>query len=451
MSKGRKWLKPLVKVSLVIAIILLLLIPLSMIRGLVKERRDLKTSTAELITEEVGGELMLVGPILVLPYEYEEVKLSNGEEETVKQRIEIHLIPETFTLRGRLEVEYRSLGIYRVPIFRAFIEGNGKFRRQVSDLYPSDVVPLPKENQFVVGIAHMEGIREISNLQWGSRQIDFRVNAENVAVGNGVSATVGEIAADDDADGGVFFFDMEIRGGTKAVFVPLGRSTVFELSGDWPSPSFLEGLLPSELELDDEGFNANWKIPEVSRPIQQYWDSSEVKKTDFAMHGLGVKLLEFVESYKKIERSIKYGLLFLLIPFVVFFLLETLARFRVHPMQYMMVGAADVLFYLLLLAISEHLGFDAAYLIAIVAVVLLISIYTHSIAHRATVNLEKIRSQFPAFAAYLAMPVGLGVSYFWLWLTLRSEDYALLLGSIGVFVILGILMLATRKIKWYSN
>jgi len=452
-KKGeKKWLGPFVKVLVVVAIMILLLIPLFMIKGLVEERRGLKTSAAEQIIEEVGGELKLVGPLLVLPYEYEETKRSGEEEEILRRQDEIHVIPETLTLRGRLEVEYRSLGIYRAPVFRAFIDGNGKFRTQVGDLYPSYAVPLPEENHFIVGIEHMEGIRGISDLQWGDRQIRFLADAGNLAVGNGVNAAVGKIEASDGIDAVDFSFDMEISGGSRANFVPLGRDTVFELSGDWPSPSFLENLLPSELDRSDEGFSASWKIPEVSRPIQPSWKSSEVETAiGSRIHSLGVKLLEPVENYKKIERSNKYGLLFLMIPFAVFFLLETLARLRVHPMQYMMVGAANVVFYLLLLAISEHLGFDAAYLIAAAAVVSLISIYAYSITRAGYSELEEGRPLLSARAAYLSMPVILSAAYFWLWLTLSSEDYALLIGSAGVFAILGLIMLATRKVKWYHS
>jgi len=451
MSKNdkRKWLKPFFKVLVMVGIILLLLIPLSMLSDLVRNRKTLKTEAAERIIEEVGGELILVGPILALPYEHEQIELLDGKEISLMRRGEIHLIPESFTLRGRLEVEYRSVGIYRAPVFKALIDGSGRVPIPGSDLYPAEAVPVPEGNRFVVGITHMEGIREISNLRWGTRQVDFLPDSGNVSVGHGVSATVGEIAASDGADNEAvdFSFDMEISGGSRESFVPLGRKVALELSGDWPSPSFLGGLLPHEMELDDEGFYANWRIPEVSRPIPPYWDSSKVEKIDPAVHGLGVVLLEPVSGYKKIERLIKYGLLFLLIPFAVFFLFEVLARLRVHPMQYLMVGAADVVFYLLLLAISEHLGFGVAYLIATVVVVALISIYTCSIV--GYTGRGDDRPRFPALA--LTMPATLGVSYLWLWFTLRSEDYALLFGSIGVFAILGSVMLITRKIKWYHS
>lgn len=453
MSKTGKnmWLSPLIKVLVTVVIILLLLIPLFMIRNLVADRLDLKTEAAERVVEEVGGELILVGPILALPYEYERIETRDGKEVILKSRDEIYLIPESFTLKGKLEAEYRSLGIYRIPVYRAFVNGSGRVHTPGASLYPSGAIPIPEENRFIVGIANMEGIRGISELQWGFRQVDFLPDSGNTAVGNGVSATVGEIIDGDDSGVVDFAFDMEISGGNRADFVPLGRDTVLELSGDWPSPSFLGGLLPSEMEFGDEGFNANWRIPEVSRPFRPHWNSSEAERINPDVHGFGVVLLESMAGYKQIERAVKYGLLFLMIPFAVFFLFEILVRLRVHPMQYLMVGAADVIFYLLLLAISEHLGFNAAYVIAAVAVTALISIYTHRIAdgdYTARVN-DGLR--FPAFAVYLAMPITLCVSYLWLWFTLRSEDYALLLGSIGVFAVLGLVMLVTRKIKWYDN
>jgi len=449
MANEKKWLKPLFKVLAIVGIILLLLIPLLMLGDLVSDRKSLRDEAAERIVEEVGGELILVGPMLVLPYEHKQIELIDGEEVTLKRRGEIHLIPESFTLRGRLEAEYRSVGIYRAPVFKALMDGSGRISMPGKELYPSDAVPVPEENRFVIGIKNMEGIREISNLRWGTRRVDFLPNSENVSVGHGVSAVVGGVVAGngDDNEAIDFSFDMEISGGRRERFVPLGREAALELSGDWPSPSFLGGLLPSEMEFGDEGFNANWRIPEVSRPFQPHWDSSEAEAIDPAVHGLGVVLLEPVSSYKKTQRLINYGLLFLMIPFAVFFLFETLARLRVHPMQYLMVGIADVVFYLLLLAISEHLGFGKAYLIAAVAVIALISIYTYSIVGHT--GRKNGRPRFPALA--LAMPATLGLSYLWLWFTLISEDYALLIGSIGVFAILGLVMLITRKIKWYNN
>ncbi len=175
----------------------------------------------------------------------------------------------------------------------------------------------------------------------------------------------------------------------------------------------------------------------MSRPIGSHWDSASEYQPELLSHSLIVELMEPVSTYAMSLRSVKYGALFLLIPFVVFFLFEAFGRARIHPVQYLLAGCTDILFYLLLLAVSEHLGFNTAYMIAALAATVLLSLYALQITGKR--------------AGAAAMPTVLGTAYLWLWITLQSEDYALLIGAIGLFVLVALVMLVTRKVNWYAT
>jgi len=431
----RPGMRSTIKAITVVILLLLLLIPLALIGSLVDER-DMRAQEAAMnIVDGAGGSLRLTGPILVLPYEREVLREVDGEWRRSLVRGDVSVLPEQIAVDGHLDVEYRFRGIYRVPVYTARITAEGQFRRPGPEVYPEGAVPLPSENRLVVGIADMRGIREVSPLLWNNGERAFGPDAGHPSLGRGIGASVslppetGALLP--------FSWTMEVDGGGSVSVAPLGRDSTLHLSGDWASPSFGGAVLPDERELSDEGFQARWRIPEVSRPIRPVWNSDDGGETDLSIHALRVELLEPVGPYVRTERSVKYGALFLLIPFVVFFLFETLGGLRVHPVQYLLAGAADVVFYLLLLAISEHLSFDVAYLIAAAAVTALISLYAWSVT----------RGRRSA----LAMPVVLGGAYLWLWVTLQSEDYALLIGSVGLFVLVAAVMLLTRNVDWYGG
>lgn len=428
----RPGLRSTLKAVIVTVMLLLMLIPLSMIRSQVYEREVRADEAARDIIGGAGGSLEMVGPLLVLPYEVEVSEELDGKLRRYTRRGEVSLLPEYVSVNGVLDVEYRFRGIYRVPVYTVHLEADGGFIIPGPEVFPDAAVPLTNEYRLVVGIADMRGIREVTPLLWNGIPVEFGPDAGHPSLGMGIGAGLPEFPAAGSAVD--FSWSMEVSGGGSVSVAPLGRDSKLQLSGNWASPSFQGAMLPDERELDDEGFTACWRIPEVSRPIRPFWDNGAA--VDLSAHALRVELLEPVGAYTRTERSVKYGALFLLIPFVVFFLFETLGGLRVHPVQYLLAGAADVLFYLLLLALSEHIGFNIAYILAAAAVMLLISFYARSITGG--------RSKA------LAMPVVLTGAYFWLWVTLQSEDYALLIGSAGLFLIVALVMILTRKVDWYG-
>ena len=435
----RPGLRSTIKAVIVTVMLLLMLIPLTMIRSLVYERELRADEAARDIIGGAGGSLEMVGPLLILPYEVDVSEELDGKLRHYKRRGEVSLLPEHMSVDGVLDVEYRFRGIYKVPIYTIHLKADGGFIMPGPEVFPDGAVPLTGECRLVVGIADMRGIREATPLMWNEMPVEFGPDVGHPSLGTGIGAGLPELPG----SGSVvdFSWSMEVGGGGSVSVTPLGRDSELMLSGNWASPSFQGALLPDERQLDDKGFTARWRIPEVSRPIRPYWDSSDGmapggNASDLGVHALRVELLEPVGAYARTERSVKYGALFLLIPFVVFFLFETLRKLRVHPVQYLLAGAADVLFYLLLLALSEHIGFNIAYIAAAAAVTLLISFYARSITGRQ--------------ASSLAMPIVLTAAYLWLWVTLQSEDYALLIGSTGLFLIVALVMVLTRKVNWYG-
>jgi inner membrane protein len=210
------------------------------------------------------------------------------------------------------------------------------------------------------------------------------------------------------------------------------------MDSDWPAPSFFGTYLPTERNLREDGFDSRWEISYISRNLPDSVRGDGLVNIDFSEWDFGVRIVEPVWIYLKNERSVKYSWFFLVIPFMTFFLFEILLKKRIHPVQYFLAGSADIVFYLLLLSLSEHLmNFNTAYWIAASAVTVLISVYSCGI-------LKSWKK------GVLMLPV-LSVSYLFLFTVLQSEDYALLLGSVGLFIIVGFLMFLTRKVKWYGG
>jgi inner membrane protein len=213
------------------------------------------------------------------------------------------------------------------------------------------------------------------------------------------------------------------------------------LKSNWPDPGFRGAFLPAERSVRPDGFDAKWKVSYYGRDYPQSWTSrtgNERFTTQAVSNSLfGAQFLSILDAYRYVERSIKYGVLFLVLVFTAFFLFEVTARQKIHPFQYLMVGAALCLFYLLLLSISEFIGFSWAYLVAAVASTLLITWYC----------------RFFLGGGVRAFMIGTGLAgvYLFLYITLRQQDYALLMGAIALFVVLAIVMYVTRKVDWYAR
>lgn len=234
-------------------------------------------------------------------------------------------------------------------------------------------------------------------------------------------------------DGYEFDIAMELNGSRELRFVPLGRETMVEMRSSWSDPSFSGNYLPEDYDLSDKGLSATWRIPYLSRPFPQVWLDT---KHNFDQTSFGVKLFFPADHYQKSTRMSKYSLLFITLAFLAFFLMETGTGRRLHPVQYALIGVAMVIFYLLLLSLSEQVGFSMAYLSASTALIGLVSAYSVSILG------SRLRA--------LVVAALMAVLYGYMFVVVQLEDYALLFGSLGVFTMIAATMYFTRKLDWYG-
>jgi len=428
------------KLVVVGALILILLIPLGMVSSLVAERERRGEEAITQVAATWGASQILGGPVLTVPYRLHG-KDDKGRETTWTSFA--RFLPETLKLEGRIAPQKRHRGIFEVVVYRADLRWSGTFRRPDFSAWriaPEDV--LWDDAYVAVGVPDLRGVRSGVDLAWGDRSVQFQPGGKEAGLwDSGLRAALPDLAQDRASDVDAFSFGLGINGSRHLQFLPLGKQTTVELASSWSSPSFEGAFLPESHRVTGTGFSARWNVSWFGRSYPQQWRNDETESlapaAAVANSAFGVDLLLPVDAYQKTERSIKYGVLFLLLTFLTFFLYEVFNPFSLHPIQYLLVGAALCLFYLLLLSISEHVPFGVAYLVAATATVLLIGGYSIAI----------LRGALRA----LLMTVVLGTLYGYLYVLLQLEDYALLLGSIGLFVILSLVMYLTRRIDWSAR
>ena len=283
------------------------------------------------------------------------------------------------------------------------------------------------------GITDMRGINKTIDMKWNNIQLSLIPGVkENPLVTKGIYSPV--LINKEKKSLQSFEIKLNLRGSSTLSFLPLGKNTEVQIKSDWPSPSFNGTFLPKERTIDNNGFNAKWEIFDYNREFPQSWTDKMISVNDTEF---GVELFLPVDEYQKTERSTKYAILFIILTFAaVFILFEILNKRRIHPIQYLLVGFSLTIFYLLLISLSEHISFNWAYLISSLSIVTIITIYGKSLCKKNSLTL--------IFTSVLISLYG------FLFFTLQLEDYSLLVGSIGLFIILSIIMIFTRKIDWYN-
>lgn len=429
-----EWLRsPMVRALTVGLLILVLLIPLATVSSLVQEREATRLGVEKEVADKWGGEQSLVGPILSVPYRYQ---TTGPRGEVVTHEGRARFLPSSLDVEGDVRPEIRYRGIYEVVLYKVALRWSGEFERPDPGIWkiaPEDV--LWDEAVLVVGIPDLRGIEGAVAVRFGTETLAFEPGSGDAGLcGSGIHARVPGLEG---ANGRVpFSFELPLNGSRELFVSPLGRETRLSLASTWTSPSFAGKFLPSSREVTSTGFTAEWNISHLTRPFPQQWRDNEVAPDLLQQWMAGVTLFQPVDSYVKTSRTIKYGILFLFMTFAVYFLFEILGRLRIHPFQYLLVGFALCLFYLLLLSLSEHLGFFRSYVLSSAATVGLTAFYSGSV-------LRSLRR---------AGAIGAGLSglYSYLYVVLQLEDYALLLGSLGLFALLGAAMVLTRRVDWYA-
>ncbi len=442
------WLRTSVLLKLIVIgiLVLLLLIPANMLSSLIYEREATRnTATAE-VSSKWGNQQCVGGPVLTLPYQ-ENYQDAKGNK--LQRTAFAHFLPEDLQIDGNIQPEKRYRGIYVVILYNSRLTMSGRFKKpdvESLGLQPSDI---QWNKAFLsLGITDLKGIKD--TIQWQVNGQSLLVNPgipSNDILASGVSAPL-QI----NQDSYEFKCELNLNGSTQLSFLPFGKKTTVSIRSPWESPSFVGNFLPDTRSITKDGFKATWQVLQYNRNFPQqglgaFIGSEEASvfaentvtsvaqntKTDASF---GVKLLLPVDEYQKTIRSTKYNVMFILITFIAFFFVEILNKKRIHPIQYLLVGFAVCLFYLLLLSISEHLSFNWAYLIGCVVILSLVTFYVKHVFQNTKLTL--------LFSGILALLYGFFYSL------LQLEDYSLLLGSAGLVLILGAVMYLTRHINWYK-
>ncbi|WP_025131204.1 cell envelope integrity protein CreD [Pseudomonas sp. PH1b] len=432
------------KLGAIALLIILLLIPLMMIDGLISERQQLRDGVLEDIARSSSTRQQISGPVMVVDYR-KTVRTWKTDEKTQKRYQEAHekqgrlyFLPEHFELDGKAQTELRARGIYEARLFHADNHISGQFAVPEQYGIKDDFADYQFDAPFLaVGISDIRGIENALQLQLNGQTLDFAPGTFVSWLDEGVHVVLPPLDVKK-ATRLDFAFDLRLQGTGQLEVLPVGKTSKVRLSANWPHPSFIGNYLPAQREVTEQGFVAAWQTSFFSTNLQQAMERCAVSSEchDFNGRSFGVSFIDPVDQYLKSDRAIKYALLFISLTFAGFFLFEVLKSLSVHPIQYGLVGVALAFFYLLLLSLSEHLGFELAYGLSAGACVLLIGFYVSHVLHS--------WRNGAAFAAALAALYGL------LYGLLSAEDYALLMGSLLLFGLLGVFMVLTRKLDWYG-
>lgn len=417
-------------------IVLLLLIPLSMLRGLVSERAGMREQAYERIAEGWGGNLVLGGPILIVPTQR---TYSDGEK-THTTRSQLYLLPARLNveLALTLEPEPRKVGIYSVPVYLSDARLTGEFDFAALEplLDQPGTAYLWHESRLLLPMSQVRSLREVRRASFDGGSLKLGPAGRRILSGVEAAIDLSAFAQSGEVSGKASFdFQTVVAGSRDISLLPFGSETEVTLKSNWPHPSFQGAFLPARHTITDEGFTAEWQVLELNRTYRQAWGEGEVDEPMILGSSFGVGIYQTIDVYQRGERAIKYALLFIALTFLTFFAWEQLSRTRLHPLQYLLVGLALSMFYLLLIALSEHIAFSAAYVSAAAALVALIGVYVAG----------ALDSKRRGVAAAGAMALIYGLLY----VLVLSEDYALLLGAITLFAALAAVMLVTRRLDWY--
>ncbi len=430
------------KTTLIFLITIILAIGLTRIGFLVDERAGRRDSVVAEIAAATARDQTLVGPILVLPYTRIVKTLKPSEKDENKMiKVEkrasdyIYLLPAELDIQATLNTEQVRRSLYHAVVFGASIVVKGRFTSEGGLLKPEPNEQITfGDPRLIVGIADPRGILRAPVLTWAGQRLDVLPGTAEEKMPNGIQAHIGGINPQGPWSA-EFALSLDLRGTQSFDLVPVGDTTRISVRGGWPHPSFYGQFLPETREVTATGFSATWSTTRLATNLIHQLNA--YLRGDQGLDTLiGVRFVDPADGYAQTDRAIKYGLLFIGLTFAAFFLFEVLKRLAIHPFQYGLTGGALVLFYLLLLSLSEHLDFGIAYAIATVACVALLAYYLVYVLG------SLVRGA--SFGALLAAVFGV------LYVLISLEDHALLAGSVTLFGCLALVMVLTRKVDWYQ-
>ena len=420
--------------GMIVVLVLLLLIPAYMVQNLIHERAERQNEAIEEVNSKHASNQSFTGPILTIPYvTKQKIEFDDGHvEEEIVNRYYYHILPENLKITGEVTPEKRKRGIFEVVVYGSELKISGNFDNYKFEDFELNVNNLELDKAFVtIGISDLKGVTEQVKIKMDDSTIMFSpglISSDIVSSGLNIRYPLTDLP--DKMD---FSFDLSLNGSENLMFTPVGKVTTVDLKSTWSEPSFNGNFLPSKRKVSKDGFSANWKILHLNRNFPQTWVGGKHKVVDSRF---GVDLRLPVDVYQKSMRVAKYAILFIVLTYLVFFFVEILNNVLIHPIQYILVGIALILFYILMLSFSEQMYFDTAYILAAVMTISLVFLYCRSI----------LKSW--GLAAMTASI--LGILYGFIFIIIQMQDYALLFGSLGVFLILAVTMYFSRRVDWFS-
>lgn len=441
----------LFKILAIIALTILICVPLTMIKFTIMERTEFRAQAVASIAADSVREQTITGPILVIHYtdDYEEaVTVPDG----AKTKVEIvphsaartHLVfPNDLAITSDIKTDRRYRGIHQVLVYGGKHDIAGDFVLPAMSELPRATTKSRlriDRASIALGIGDVRGIRNIPKINWNGTLIEFEQSTGLASLASGLHAKLPAPALAE-PERVKFAFELGLDGIESQHFVPVGKSNKITVKSDWPHPQFSGDFLPSPSErtISDAGFKANWNISSLSTMAQNQLRTAEQTAPNSPRAGVDTFSIGFIEPvnvYSLAERATKYGLLFVVLTFAAFFVFEILKQLPIHPVQYLLVGLALVLFFLLLVSLSEHIAFALAYLIASIGCIVLIGFYLSFV----------LRNWYRGMGFGVALTLLYGALYG----LLMSENNALVLGSVLLFTVLAAVMVATRKVDWYQ-
>lgn len=422
---------PTLKVLLVLIITLILLIPAYRIEMLIAERQNLQTDVTNEISSKWGESQTLTGPIVTVPY----IEIENeGTPNENRSTHHIFILPEELNIEGEVLPQIKKRSIYKAFLYTSNISLSGSFNfSKVKELGIDPDRILWNQSTINFGISDPRGISSIGQLMWNNEVLETEPGLPAaMPIKNGIQSSLDIEAIPEETIN--FSGEISLKGSSKIDFIPLGKTTRVSLNSPWADPGFGGAFLPIESNITTDGFTAQWEVLDYNRSFGQVWNNYFPALDEWKF---GLNLIDPVDIYQKTTRAVKYGFMIIALTFAFFFFFEILKKLKIHPIQYTIVGFAILIFYVLLIALSEQMAFHWAFLLSAISIVSIVGYYFYYISHSRKVTF--------LFSILLALIYG------FIYVILNAEAYSLLIGSIGLLILLALVIHFTRNINWYEN
>ncbi|MDR6941592.1 cell envelope integrity protein CreD [Mucilaginibacter pocheonensis] len=390
------------------------------------------------VSDKWSGSQVIKGPVLIIPYKKQVKFVDASQKESTREVIEnLYILPDNLHIKAALTTEILHRGIFDVAVYNSVVKISGNFSK--ADLNQFSLTPdqlLLNKARITFSISDLKGLKNNPVIKAGGQTLTAEPIFDNTSLFGGGLQTGIDISGTPNGEV-PFEYSLNLKGSQELSFLHLGKITDVEASGTWSSPSFDGRYLPDERKVNDKGFTAHWRMLYNNRPFPQQWVNNDtLLSTDRKLGDavFGIKLRLPVDQYQKTMRTSKYSLLIITLTFISLFLTEVIRKQRIHIFNYVLVGAAMIIYYSILLSFSEQIGYNWAYLVASVSTITLITVFIASLLK------NKMAALLFAFI--------LSAFYLFIFVIIQLEDFALMIGSIALFITVGILMYFSRKIDW---